>query len=131
MAENIYKVIVAHPLPYDFQVSGVYQSAPGPRIAANYTVTTAIAGVPLTAGSINVNLVEPGSRYVDRVNQLDLRFGRLIHVGTKTISPNIGLYNALNSLPVLTQNNTYGPSWQRPTTVLVGRMVKLGVQIDF
>ncbi len=131
MAENLYKIVVSHPLPYGFQASGVFQSAPGPRIAANYTVTSAIAGVPLTAGSIVVNLLEPGSRYVDRVNQLDFRLGKTMRVGSTTISPNIAAYNVLNALPVLAQNNTYGPAWQTPTSVLVGRMFKLGIQIDF
>jgi hypothetical protein len=33
--------------------------------------------------------------------------------------------------PVIAQNNTFGPAWQRPTVVQLGRLVKFGMQIDF
>jgi hypothetical protein len=43
----------------------------------------------------------------------------------------VDLYNSLNANPVLALNNTYGSQWQRPTQILQGRLLKLGVQIDF
>ena len=41
------------------------------------------------------------------------------------------LYNLLNANPVYGQNNTYGSAWLKPTQILLGRMLKLGVQVDF
>ncbi len=32
---------------------------------------------------------------------------------------------------VLTLNNTYGPLWQQPITIVQGRVIKFGLQADF
>ena len=56
------KLTGSYPLPYQFQVSGVLRILPGNPLAANYTVTSALAGVPLTGGgSLTVNLVGAGT----------------------------------------------------------------------
>jgi hypothetical protein len=47
------------------------------------------------------------------------------------LQPFVDLLNVFNASPVLVLNNTYGPAWQRPLRVLVGRMVKVGMQVDF
>src|SRR5262249_54822650 len=70
--------------PHDVQVSGSFSAIPGPGVNANYTVTGVIAGRPIigsvsqtaTNGSTVVNLVEPGTLYLDRQNRLDLRLGK-------------------------------------------------------
>jgi hypothetical protein len=36
-----------------------------------------------------------------------------------------------NGAAVITQNNTYGSAWLRPTQILQARLVKFGVQLDF
>jgi len=131
MAESQYKVVAAHPLPYGVQLSGTFQSVPGPRIAANYTFSSAIAGVPLTAGSLTANLVEPGTLYGDRLNRVDLRFGKNLHARGTRFQPYVDVLNVLNASPVITENLTYGPAWRRPLTILVGRMVQMGMQVDF
>ena len=41
------------------------------------------------------------------------------------------LYNVFNSNAVLALNTTYGPRWQQPLTILPGRFLKFGVQLDF
>jgi len=43
----------------------------------------------------------------------------------------VDVYNLFNSGAVLAINNTFGPRWQQPLTVLSGRFVKFGVQLDF
>jgi hypothetical protein len=131
MAENQYKIAAAYPLPYGVQFSGTFQSVPGPRIAANYTFSSAVAGVPLTAGSLTANLVQPGAVYGDRLNRLDLRLGKTLRARGTRFQPYVDLLNVFNASPVITQNNTYGPAWQRPLTILVGRMVQVGMQVDF
>jgi hypothetical protein len=131
MAENQYKFMAAYLLPYDVQLSGTFQSIPGPLVSANYTVSSATAGVPLTLGSLSVNLVEPGTLYGDRMNRVDLRFGKNLRTRTVRWQPYVDLLNVFNAAPVLGLNNTYGPAWQRPLRVLIGRMVKVGMQVDF
>jgi hypothetical protein len=131
MAENQYKFMASYPLPYGMQVSGTFQSVPGPRIAANYTFSSAVAGVPLTAGSLTVNLVEPNTLYGDRLNRVDLRLGKNLLARKIRFQPYVDILNVLNASPVIVQNDTYGPAWQRPLTILVGRMVQVGMQVDF
>jgi hypothetical protein len=117
------------------QVSGAYQSVPGPAIAANYNASNAVVapslGRNLSGGAnVTVNLVEPGTMYGDRLNQLDVRFSKIVPIGRTRARFNVDVYNALNSNAVLTLNNNFG-AWQQPTVILLARFVKLGVQFDF
>jgi hypothetical protein len=131
MAGNQYKFVASYPLPYGMQLSGTFQSIPGPVISANYTVSSAIAGIPLTLGSLSVNLVEPGTLYGDRSNRVDLRMGKNVRVGATRFYPFVDFLNVFNASPVVALNNTYGLSWQRPQSILVGRTIQVGMQVDF
>jgi hypothetical protein len=143
MAQNTYKFLVSHPLPWDFTASATFQSVPGPvfatppfppqpGIAANYALTSAVAGVTLTNGTISVPLVRLGTQFGDRKNQLDFRFGRRFKFANNVvIDPHLDIYNVLNANPVLSENFTFGPLWQQPTDVLIGRVVQIGLQVKF
>src|SRR5262249_23253976 len=73
---------------WDVQVSGTLLSTPGPELAANYFVPNALVapslGRNLAGGAANVlvNLVEPGSMYGDRRNQITLRPPKLLRFRT-------------------------------------------------
>ncbi len=71
-----------------------------------------------------MNVVEPGTRYGDRLNQIDLRFSKLFNLGTGRLDLNVDLYNAFNSDAILTQQNAYGATWQNALTVIQPRFVK-------
>ena len=62
--------------------------------------------------------------FEDRITQLDWRVSRVFRVGTMRIDPMLDVYNLLNSSSILTINTTYGPTWLRPTEVLLGRAFK-------
>jgi hypothetical protein len=131
------KFLGSYTLPrVDVQVSGAFQSVPGPQIAANYNAPNAVVAPSLgrslsgNAANVTVNLVEPGTMYGDRLNQLDLRFSKIVRYGRTQTRFNIDIYNALNSNAVLTLNNNFG-AWQQPTVILLARFAKLGVQFDF
>ena len=120
----------------DVQVSGTLQSVPGPVILANYVVANALVqpslGRPLSgnAANVTVNVVEPGTMYGERLNQLDFRFSKILKYARTRTSLNLDLYNALNANTVLTQNNSYAV-WQQPQTILLSRFAKISVQFDF
>ena len=131
------KFLGSYTLPrVDVQVSGSMQSIPGPEIQANYVASSAAVaqslGRPLSGGAANVtvNIVKPGTLYGERLNQVDLRFAKILRFGTRRISLNLDLYNALNGNAVLQQSNTFG-NWQQPQGVLVGRAVKVSTQYNF
>ncbi len=120
----------------DIQVSGSFQSIPGPLVAANFIVTNAAAtaalGRPLSGAAANItaNIVEPGSVYGERVNQVDLRFGKVLRAGRARTTIALDLYNALNADTVLTQNNNFA-AWQRPQSNIQARFAKITAQFDF
>jgi len=68
--------------------------------------------------------------YGERLNQVDLRFAKVVRFGMRRVSLNVDLYNALNGNAVLQQSNTFG-NWQQPQGILVGRSVKFSVQYNF
>ncbi len=131
------KFLGAYTIPkVDVLISGTFQSLPGPLIAANRVVPTLEVvpslGRPLSgqAPNVTINMVQPGAMYGERLNQLDLRFGKLFGGGGMRTSLNLDVFNALNSNAVLTENSAYA-SWRAPLTILQPRFMKISVQLDF
>jgi hypothetical protein len=121
-------------------VSGVMQSKPGPLLSANYAVPAAQIAAALgraPAGNpqnVTINLIEPGTLYGNRVNQLDLRVAKVLKFGATRSMVGVDLYNALNSNAILTYNNTFSPTsttWLQPNSVLTARMVRISAEFNF
>jgi len=124
----------------DVQVSGAFQSIPGPQISANQVLSSAQVRPSLGralagAATVTVNLVPPGSLFGDRLNQLDLRFSKVLKYSRTRTSVNLDLYNAFNAETVLAENATYtnatATGWRVPTTLVTARFAKISVQFDF
>ena len=136
-----YKLSAAYSLPWEFQLSGSFIAAPGPSVNANYTVTAAIAGRPIigstaAATTINVNLAEPNTVFLDYRKQLDLRIARNFRFGTRRVQGFADIFNALNAGTVLRVNETYGANpatnaWLTPLTIMSARYVRFGIQMSF
>jgi len=131
------KALSSYTLPkINIQVGGSFQSNPGPEVVANYNASNANVtpslGRALSGGSANVqvNLVSPGTTYGDRVNQFDLRVGKVFRFGERRAAVNLDVYNVLNSSAVLTESQAYG-TFRVPQIVIVGRFVKVSTQVDF
>ena len=88
------KGVAAYTIPrIDVSVSGTYQRlpAPVPDLSANFAATNAYLaanstlGRPLAGGAqnITVNLVDPGTVFGPSLNQLDLRFAKIIRMGRR------------------------------------------------
>ena len=124
----------------DVQVSSAFQSLiPGTPLSANYNFPNAVV-VPSLGRSLsgnaqfaNVNLVEPGSVYGDRINQIDIRAGKVLKFGRMQTQFSVDLYNALNSSAIQSYNQNFivGGAWLTPTLILPARFAKLTAQIDF
>jgi hypothetical protein len=121
----------------DVLVSGAFQSTPGVQLAANWVVPSAVVaqtlGRPLAGGAANVsvNLLNPGEMYGDRINQLDVRIGKNVRFHGRRANFAVDIYNALNSAAVLGYNQTFGPAWLTPNSVLRARFARFNVQLDF
>jgi hypothetical protein len=133
-----YKALASYNLPwYGIRVSGTYQSLPGPAIIANNIynnanrVATTTLPRPFTLGQANVNLIDPGSAYGDRLNQIDLRFTKVVNMGRTRLDLNVDFYNAFNSDAVTFELASFGPVWRLPLTVIQPRFVKFAARWDF
>jgi len=123
----------------DVLVSSTLQSSPGEPLRADWTVSSAIVqqwlGRPLSgsAPNITVNLLKPTDMTYDRVNQLDLRVGKILRFGTQRANVSVDLFNVLNLDTVLTSNQAYNPTgaWLVPNNVLTARTAKITIQYDF
>ena len=135
------KALGSYQLPWGgVRVSATYQSLPGPQIGANviYTNTDIAAGrvqglgrATFLANQATVNVMQPGTVYGDRLNQIDFRATKIFNVGKGRLETNFDVYNLGNSDAILTQINTFGATWLRPTAVIQPRFVKFTARYDF
>jgi hypothetical protein len=132
-------------------VSGTFKNLPGIPIPATYTYINSVAApslgrdlgacrgaVPCTATasvlllpSVNNSGDSAAIKFDERLNEVDLRFTRRFNFGKARIEPVAELYNVLNARPAQSISTTYGSTWQLPTAILGGRLLKFGVQIDY
>ncbi len=131
------KAYAVYTLPrIDVQLAGTFYSYPGPEIAANYNAPNSVVlpslGRPLSGGAPNtsVNLVQEGTMYGERLNQLDLRIGKVLRFGRSRANVSLDLYNVTNQDTVQELNNNFGV-WRQPTALLLARFAKFSVQLDF
>jgi hypothetical protein len=109
---------------------------PGPVLGANYVATNAVIapslGRPLSASAANatVNLVAPGAMYGDRVNDLDLRVGKILRFARTRATVSLDVFNVFNANPVTAYNQSFA-TWLQPTAILQARFAKLSVLLDF
>ncbi len=131
------KLLGSYTIPViDVRMAGSFQSIPGPPISAQLVVPSAVAarslGRPLAGGAANVtvNIVEPGTMYGDRLNQLDLRFSKILRFGGARTTVNLDVNNVLNVNPVTAESPVF-TIWRRPQSILLARFVKISMQFDF
>jgi hypothetical protein len=150
------KVGVSYLLPWDLRASAVIQNIPGSAIcnsqslpggiqcASTYVATNAEIAPSLgrnlaACGNVTVgctafalvNLIEPNTRFEDRVFQVDLRFSKVLRLGGTRVQGRFDLYNLFNAAAVARMNTFYGSSWLLPAEVMGGRLFKFGAQLDF
>jgi Carboxypeptidase regulatory-like domain len=131
----------------DVQISGSFRSIPGQTPAipptndvnAVFVATNAdlaarsTLGRPLSGGTPNISLqlVEPLTEWLDRRNELDLRFGKVLRLGGLARAVvSVDIYNALNSNATVNVNQAFA-SYLAPTEILNPRVAKFSVNFDF
>jgi hypothetical protein len=126
-------------------LSGTFRSEQGQLLNANYNVNSALAiagglGRNLNApgGLVTVPLLEPGTFWGDRVNQIDFKVAKVLRFGRTRTTVGLDIYNLTNSNAVLQYNQTFSPTvqagpgaWLQPQTILLPRFARISAQIDF
>jgi hypothetical protein len=142
------KGLATYTLPrWEVQIAATFQSRPyvghnfptigSQSLIANWVVPSAVIapslGRPL-AGNVPVtqlNIVEPGTQYGDRINQVDFRVGKLLRFGGTRANVAVDIFNVNNTNAAQTYQQTYGPLWLAPTALTLPRFAKSTVQFDF
>ena len=147
-----YKGLATYVIPViDVQVGLTFLSKPGMvvsfagtptnggHVLANLTYRNQDVAASLgrnlsgNAQNVTVNLIEPGSRYGERVTELHLRLGKLLRFGGTRTNVGVDIFNIPNLAPGLSYNQNFipGGAWLTPTTVMTPRFAKFSAQIDF
>ena len=129
------KLLGAYTLPHDVQIAATLQSIPGPERGADNTFgaaeLAAALGRPHTEGTVTVNVLDPGTVYGERFNQLDLRFTKILSLGnTVRLRAMFDIYNVFNANAVTKEE--YGlTNYLGPIAIMPGRLGKFAFQLDF
>src|SRR5262245_37150930 len=116
-------------------------AALAPILGRNISACAAPTGACTQTLTVN-NVVPSGTRYDDRLHQIDLRGTRRIKIGRARVQAVAELYNVLNSRPAQSVTTTWGvvaapgvtqpgTTYLRPSLLLGGRLFKFGTQVDF
>jgi hypothetical protein len=127
------------PLPWGLVTSATYRNWPGTQIIATRQQVSNAEIFPSLGrnlssgpnGTVNVELIQPGTMFGPRQQSIDFRFSKRFRFGSRRVTGNLDLYNLMNWASISTINTTYGPNWQQPTLVQLPRYVQLSAQIDF
>ena len=125
-----FKLAGSYSVVWDAQVGVAFSSYAGLPLAVNWAVPANLFPGGRTQ-SVTVNLIPPGSQYLDRWNQLDLSFRKVFSIGRYRIDGALDMFNALNSNVVLSQNQNLGSTLGQPQAVLQGRLLRVSSQIKF
>jgi hypothetical protein len=93
----------------------------------------ALVAPTLTSASVTVPLVAPGTEFLPRLNQLDLSFAKNFQVGTYRLQGQVDVFNVGNANYVTAYRSTNfaTAAYQQPSSVLQGRMIRLGMQVKW
>ena len=90
----------------DVQLGASYQSIPGVEMAANLPASNSTVILPalgrlpiggVATGSTTLAILQPGSNYYTRFNQIDLRLGKIIRLARTRSNLSLDIYNITNS----------------------------------
>ena len=130
--QTLYKTSAAYTFPYELNASVTFQARPGISIGSSYTFNSALAGVAITGGgNLTVTVVDPTSQYYDYVKTVDAQISRTFRFGHRRFQPFVEIFNLPNFSTILTVNETVGPNYFSPGSIVQGRRFQMGARIDW
>ena len=87
----------------------------------------------LTAASVTIPLIAPGTEFTPRTNQLDLGVSKTFRWNTASFTPKLDLFNALNSddYTAVASTQWAAATYLQPSVVLQGRLVRIGIDVKW
>ena len=130
--DSTYQVTAAgnYVLPGGVQVSGSLRRATGHPLNRYLNVGRAL--VPnLTQVTVQVKLVPAGEYRLETFTLLDFRLSKLFRIRGATLEGIADVYNLLNSNAPVGEVQVWGSSLGRPSSIVDGRLARLGLQLRF
>jgi hypothetical protein len=137
------KFLAVYPLPFQLQTSVIYQNFAGIENTPTITLTNAqilpslgrnlgqCGSAATCTATVTVPLEPPGTMFEPRIQQVDVRVSRTFRVQTFRIRGNVDVANLFNASNVLNLQRQFGPTYLNALQIMGGRLVKLGLQVDF
>lgn len=87
----------------------------------------------LTETSLTVPLVAPGTEFLPRLSQLDLSLGKWFNIRRVRVQGQVDLFNVFNHSTIIGYRsvNYATPAYLQPSSVLQGRIIRLGMQMKW
>ena len=106
---------------------------PNALVIPNMTLATLtpLSFVNGTQSAQGVQLVQPGTKFLPRHNQVDIGFRKLFRTGKYTWSGQADIFNVTNMSTIKSANQTYGTSLGTPLSILQPRTLRLAMQMRF
>ena len=128
-------------VPFSLRLSGVYEfpyrvmvSATAQHNSGFPELTTVSVGtntIVLTQGPQTLTVEPRGTTRLPTVDSLDVSVRKPWKVSSTTVEPRIDLYNLTNAATILGRITQRGPTYGRVNSIQRGRLIKLGVSLDF
>jgi len=144
------KGIASYTIPkVQVQIGASYQNIPGIELSATYaepngdiarTTGGGLGHLPFPAVSATATtslaLIPPQTAYYDRINQLDLRIGKILRYARTRANVSLDLFNLFNNATVTGAgfgytSTTATNNWLAPSSVIAPRLMKVSVTFDF
>jgi len=126
----------SYKFPWDINLAGSMIANSGYPRLSSIVVTRAQAaqwGLPvqLTRASQTVLLSERGEERFDNVTMVDLRVSKSFRFGTRSITPEINVFNVGNADTATNMIQTVGATYLRPSEILSPRIIRVGLVVNF
>jgi hypothetical protein len=133
--------VVGNDVPWSYRMSGVYDLPRHIWLSGTWqfyqgfpeTTTVSVGNntVALTQGT-QVLTVEPrGTTRLPSVSSLDVSVRKTWKALNKSFEPRIDLYNLTNNATILGRIPQLGPTYQRVSNIQRGRLIKVGMSVEF
>jgi Carboxypeptidase regulatory-like domain len=116
-------------LPFRVSLSGTYQYQTG--FPEQNTVSVGNNTVALTQGTQSVFIEPRGATRLPATNQLDISLRKAFRSGSRVFQPRLDVYNLGNVATITSRVTVAGPNFGVVDEVTRGRLIKLGMSVDF
>jgi len=133
--------VVGNDVPVALRASGVLQVLNGMSISSTIqhytgfpestTVLVSSNTVRLTQVSQSVVIEPRGTTRPPSVNSMDMSVRYTWRHGATSFEPVLDMYNLLNAASILTRVTQRGPTYLNPVTIQRGRLIRVGVNVNF